>query len=578
MMKALPFLALLTLLFLSAVSPTFAQTVEKKVLIEEFTGAWCGWCPDGMEIVKNLKTQYGDRVIPVMIHNRDAMSFTDGDCITQGMGVAGYPSGAIDRTGTPPARDRGEWAGLTANQLRKAPVVGVAFKQLYDERTRELQVEVTATFLQSVTGDLRFNAYLTEDNVTGSGGGYDQRNYTNNQTRSMWYGKGDPMRNFVHEHVLRAVLGGVDGISRVIPNSVKAGEVFTYTFKTTLNGNWNQDELDVIAYVYRASGPLEVLNADAADFSPVPPCDSEYSYFSGLVTYGDSIPCINCGVTALSANNERTEFIIIDTVRTDENGMYVVRVPMSTDLLMIRTGAHNSDGMGRFIPTYYGRRNVYSFGRRIDDRPCGDTVSGFDIDMRPAPAREGTGRLTGKVTRAGGKNAEVIVANLSLVLIKGGQPVEQATTDENGDISFLNLEPGTYQVWVDRPGMSNSKVPEVDVEAEGNGSENLKFTDSGSLLEVIKPTARNLISTQEANWTVYPNPFAGQTTIQFTRTGSEAVSFRILDMTGRLVEQISAQQVGSSNRITWMAPNAGLYIIEQNIDGKVSYQRVIAQP
>lgn len=33
---------------------TNAQTV-KKVMLEDFTGTWCGWCPEGTVIVEQLQ-------------------------------------------------------------------------------------------------------------------------------------------------------------------------------------------------------------------------------------------------------------------------------------------------------------------------------------------------------------------------------------------------------------------------------------------------------------------------------------------------------------------------------------------
>ena len=39
----------------------------KKVLLEEFTGSWCGYCPSGAEILQNLMNSYS--VIGVALHS-----------------------------------------------------------------------------------------------------------------------------------------------------------------------------------------------------------------------------------------------------------------------------------------------------------------------------------------------------------------------------------------------------------------------------------------------------------------------------------------------------------------------------
>ena len=45
------------------------STFTQKALVEEFTGEWCGYCPDGAVILKGIETQYGGKVIGASIHD-----------------------------------------------------------------------------------------------------------------------------------------------------------------------------------------------------------------------------------------------------------------------------------------------------------------------------------------------------------------------------------------------------------------------------------------------------------------------------------------------------------------------------
>lgn len=88
--------------------------VQKRVLIEQFTGAWCGWCVDGSYIMDNIIAANSGKVIGVKIHNNDAMEIPG---ITRQFGVGSYPCAAIDRKEFSPGvvlQNRDTWDGTTS--------------------------------------------------------------------------------------------------------------------------------------------------------------------------------------------------------------------------------------------------------------------------------------------------------------------------------------------------------------------------------------------------------------------------------------------------------------------------------
>jgi hypothetical protein len=52
------------------------STFTKKVLIEEFTGAWCGYCVDGAYIVETIVAANSGKAIGVSIHQGDGMQIS----------------------------------------------------------------------------------------------------------------------------------------------------------------------------------------------------------------------------------------------------------------------------------------------------------------------------------------------------------------------------------------------------------------------------------------------------------------------------------------------------------------------
>ena len=57
----------------SIISIDANESYRRKVVMEEFTGTWCGWCPRGMRAIELLSEEYGDQFIPVAVHVNDRM-------------------------------------------------------------------------------------------------------------------------------------------------------------------------------------------------------------------------------------------------------------------------------------------------------------------------------------------------------------------------------------------------------------------------------------------------------------------------------------------------------------------------
>jgi hypothetical protein len=161
---------------LTGMSTARAQFSIKKVLIEEHTGAWCQYCPDGAVVMDDVLSTF-QNAIGFAVHNGDAMAIPDGDLLSA-FYIAGYPQATIDRLGA--GYDRNQWMGVVNTNLQGAGSVTVSFDSMnYDAGTRLVTAIVKAQFTAPMTGDLRFNCVVVEDHVTGTGSGYNQSNYYN---------------------------------------------------------------------------------------------------------------------------------------------------------------------------------------------------------------------------------------------------------------------------------------------------------------------------------------------------------------------------------------------------------------
>lgn len=159
----------------------------KKVVVEEFTGEWCGACPGGAADLHDIVTTYPDKAYAVAIHNANGgsdpyeVSFFDQLNAMLGQHTS-YPGANVDRI-----KSAGSWKNDVAARLNIPVNMGVALVS----KTVGDKVDLDVYFGQTVTitKDLKYTIYLIENNLPQSAAG---------QTSG---GAG-----YIHEHVLRNYL------------------------------------------------------------------------------------------------------------------------------------------------------------------------------------------------------------------------------------------------------------------------------------------------------------------------------------------------------------------------------------
>ena len=143
------------------------------------------------------------------------------------------------------ALNRGYWEYVANDQLIKISSCGLAIKS--EVNGANAAVEVHAGFNSTLNGDYKLTVYLIDDGVTGTGYGYDQRNYYNTDSESPFYNLGDPIEGYEHNHTLRAVLSESLGDAIMVSEIVSGGEhIETYTVDLS---SYNKNNLSIVAFV-----------------------------------------------------------------------------------------------------------------------------------------------------------------------------------------------------------------------------------------------------------------------------------------------------------------------------------------
>lgn len=242
----------------------------KKVLLEEATGAWSQFAPDGSVYAANIANNYPNAIV-VSLHNSDGMDFAEGNEVNSEY-ISGYPGGMVDRYnpegGTEVEVSRGNWEARVTQRLQQVSPVAVSIKsQTWDSVSRVYTATIEADFKGPVTGDIRMNLFVVEDSVIGTGSDYNQVNYYNTVTGHPYYGAGNPIVGFAHRHVVRAMLGGAWGTPGIMPASIPSDTKYTYTYTDTLPVEQNENRIKLVAIVqqYDADkGKREIINSEVA--------------------------------------------------------------------------------------------------------------------------------------------------------------------------------------------------------------------------------------------------------------------------------------------------------------------------
>ncbi len=230
-----------------------SSTFEKTVLLEEFTGTWCGWCPDGKLILEDLLETY-DNLIGVALHAGDVMATAETGEVANTFGTF-FPGACVDRymlSSDGIVLDRGSWESGVIQRMNMAVPVDVDFALSYNSVTGEIIIDASAQFSQAMTEDFRFNCYVVENSIDEDDPGYDQQNYfsqNDNYQVHPYFSEPETMTDFVHNHVVREMLGGAWGLEGSIPETVAAGETYTHQFTYSIPEDFNAEQISLVVVV-----------------------------------------------------------------------------------------------------------------------------------------------------------------------------------------------------------------------------------------------------------------------------------------------------------------------------------------
>ncbi|MFA7082360.1 MAG: Omp28-related outer membrane protein [Bacteroidales bacterium] len=576
--------------------PTFVSTTpaNKNVVLEEYTGKSCGYCPDGHKLANIFANANSGRVVLLNIHQGSFANGTPnyktiwGDALANQTGLTGYPSGTVNRrvfSGANSALDRGQWATKGAIVLNEPSFVNVASKAYIDTVTRIITVDVEVYYTGNADSKVNLiNVALMQDSVLGP-----QSGMTSNPGQVMG-------GQYVHMHMLRHLFSNQFGDALIGEgNVIASGTFFTKRYVYTLPESINSiplvlKDLNVVAFVSKNNQEIytgsegetvlgEYSNAVVSD------------HVQALSLNGSAAP--NCSNTTMLTNltfkvknvSENTmNSIIVKCVKNSSLSTHTYSTPINagaTATIVLPQEEVNNDGLITMFMAYVSEVD----GVNIEN--TSGIIYPFTLNNPPV-SKDADLKVTLYLkTDYFGDETKWNVKDLNGNLIKKGGPYAKGSNIfDTVDFNLSSVGCYVFEItdgYGDGIGTnySDNVVGNYKL-VDGNGT---IIKNSDGLFGMGEKIAINLLSVIGLNdvennissFDVYPNPVRDIATLDINLNSSSTATIQVLDMLGRNVIDLGTKSMKAgqnSIQLNTSKLNNGMYFIKVSTDNGMISKKI----
>lgn len=552
MLKKLP--AVLVFTLLTAV--TYAQTIvnttpeNKNVILEEFTGIHCVWCPEGHAIAKAIQDNNPGDVFLINIHtggfavpNTGEPDFRvpDGNGIRSFYGVTSYPSGMINRhifSGSSPVQGRGTWTSSANQILGQNSYVNVGVEAVIDVSNNELTVHVEAYYTgNSPHATNKLNVALLQNNTLGPQTG------------------GNMGNEYVHMHRLVDLITGQWG-EDISPTTTGTfiDETYTYTIPAMYN-NVPVELADMEIVAFMTETQSETISGAGA----FPTYTGFANANDAYARYVDAIED-QCGIDItpkVNIQNNGSDPLTNVTINYSVNGGATQSYNWSGNLTSLQDETIELPAISYTVQAV----NTVEVTLENDDNNANNVASGtFDA------AVEGTGTVH-MILNSGTGGSQVtwdLIDSSGSTIASGGPYANNETFTDT-----FSLAADCYRFTVnDSGGDGGASIVLYDSnndimynvggnygeKAQGNFSSNGVLGIADNVLEGVR---------------IYPNPAQSQ----FNIANAETATVEVYNLLGQLVATKS--NISNNQQIDVSRLQTGTYLVKIAIDKAVKVERLV---
>jgi hypothetical protein len=536
---------------------------NRNVVLEEYTGVNCTWCPAGHLIANQIKAANPDRVCLINIHEGSfaANTYTTqfGTALANQTNLDGYPSGTVNRhvfSGTATALGRGDWNSASNAIMGMSSPVNIAAEGTLDWNTRtvNIRVQLYYTASQTVTSNA-LNIAITQDNVLGAQVGMEKNPA---QVVGSLYN---------HMHMLRHLITGQWGetISTIAAGTL-VEKNYEYVIPQQL-GSPNPidaalEDLTFIAFV--CEGHQEVLTG-----IEIPIQHFNMPAIGGRVVSvkaGDNNSCSNQGNAIMEFKN------LGSTPATSLAYTYTVN---GTEFTSSWTGSIPSMTIAEVqIPTFEINLNtnntISAYVTAVNGEPVTTDPRSYTLKKN---VYEGGGNMTFKLKtdNYGSETTFKFFDPNGVVVLSGGPFTNTSTIHE---FEFKPSTTGCYRLEVYdaygdgiNAGYGAGYFQLLAADGTQIFKDNGKFGSQATyMIDVTYPAGIEDVATTEA--AIYPNP---ATDVININTDENVLRVEVFNMQGQLVKVVT----GEVNQISVNGLANGVYTLKLTTENGTSMHKII---
>lgn len=535
---------------------------NRNVVLEEYTGINCTWCPAGHLVANQIKEANPGRVCLINIHQGSfaANTYTTqfGDALANQTNLDGYPSGTVNRhvfTGSATALGRGNWASAANTILGMSSPVNIAAEGTLDWATRTLNIRVQLyyTASQNVSSNA-LNIAITQDNVLGSQVGKEKNpdQVVGNQ--------------YNHMHMLRHLITGQWGETI---NTISAGTLVEKTYEY------------VIPEQLGSPNPIDVALEDLQFIAFV--CEGHQEVLTGveIPVQHINMPAIGGRVVSVKAGNNLT--------CNNQGNVYFEFKNLGSNTVNSLTYSYTVNGVTQ-TGTWTG--TIASMATESIDIPTFEinlntnntiaaevtTINGEAVTTSPRTLTmkknvyEGGGNMTFilKTDNYGSETTFKFFDPNGNVILSGG-PFTNASVEHS--FPFNPAYTGCYRLEVYdaygdgiNAGYGSGFFKLMAADGTQIFKDNGKFGAQATyMVDVLYPAGIEEVTAENS---IYPNPATDQITINST---DNVQRVEIYNMQGQLVKA----ETGAVNNISVKDLANGMYTLKLTTDNGTSIHKIV---
>lgn len=561
--------------FLFSITTILAQTIvgtdpeNKNVVLEEFTGIHCVYCPEGHAIAQGIYNAHPNDVVLINIHQGSyavpSGSEPDfrtpwGDAIAGQSGLLGYPAGTVNRhlfpgysQGSGTAQGRGTWVTTSNIILDQPSYLNIALEATIVTSTRQLVVYAEVYYTDNSPEETNFlNIAILQNNILGpqTGGGMGN--------------------NYVHKHMLRHLLTGQWGTEIT---ETTTGSLYTGTFIYEMPANYNEvplvlEDIDIVGFVTESH--QEVISGNMAEITYVESFEHDAAIYSTYVPQSLCTGLLNAQVLLKNYGSENlTSLNFYYSVNGDDpveytwsgnlqqNETELVTLPeyvfIPTDENMVSIECETPNGQEDQLP----QNDLYLKNSPGSITFPGDVYFGIQTPSNPQD-------LTWNIVNEAGET-----------LAEGGP----YTSEGFKVIPITFPSSGCYKLTVNDAsgsGLNGGQYIIADLNSDilWSGSEftYVAYAEFAYDITIDVPETKKLQSLS-----VYPNPATDNLHVEFNLHENTDVNIMLTDMIGKTVYQYNEKSEAAGKvkyNLNTSTINAGIYILTLKVGEETFTQKV----